>query len=106
MFLLYSSVGFWTGRTSNVTEPYPDGLTAIFSTRTIDALNQDPRLRSTIISLTEAIALSSTNLGERFRSDSLKNFGTNLADGISHVRSEEKTELKKRGFFDDLGSLF
>ena len=107
LFLIYSSsVGFWTGRTSNETGQYPDGLTAVFSTPTIDALNQDPRLRSAILSLTEAVALSSSDLGERFRSDSLKNFGASLADGISHARSEEQTELKKRGFLDDLGNLF
>jgi len=106
LFLLYSSVGFWTGRTYNATSQYPDSLTAIFSTKTIDALNQDPRLRSAILSLTEAIALSSADLGERFQSDSLKSFGTNLGDGISHARSKQQTELKKRGLFDDLGNLF
>ncbi|RMZ70059.1 kinase isozyme mitochondrial precursor [Pyrenophora seminiperda CCB06] len=103
---LVPAVGFWTGRISHATEQYPDGLTAIFSTHTIDALNQDPRLRSAILSLTEAIAHSSTDLGERFRSDSLKNFGTNLTDGISYIRGKQEIELKKRGFFDDLSNLF
>ncbi|KAI1526875.1 hypothetical protein PtrCC142_008902 [Pyrenophora tritici-repentis] len=106
LFLLFSSCGFWTGRIFSPIEQYPDGLNAIFSTRTIDALNNDPRLRSALLSLTEAIALSSTTLGQRFRSDSLKNFGTNLTDGINHMRSEQRKELKKRSFFDEVGSFF
>ncbi|EFQ87027.1 hypothetical protein PTT_17605 [Pyrenophora teres f. teres 0-1] len=106
LFFLFSSCEFWTEQIFSTTEQYPNGLNAIFSTRTIDALNNDPRLSSALLSLTEAIALSSTTLGQRFRSDGLKNFGTNLADGINHVRSEQRTELKKRSFFDEVGNFF
>lgn len=106
-FLLYSSAAFWFGsRGSFASEHYPDSLTAIFSTQTIDALNQDVRLRSALLSLTEAIALSSSDLGERLRSESLQNFGANLTDGIKHVRSKEGSELKRRDLQDDISSTF
>ncbi|KAF1939792.1 hypothetical protein EJ02DRAFT_513567 [Clathrospora elynae] len=103
VFLLCSSVGFWLGgHAFSSIERYPDSLTAIFSTSTIDALNQDPRLHGALLSLTEAIAQSSTDLGGRLRIESLKNFGTNLTDGVVLVRAKQQSELKKRGIFDDI----
>jgi hypothetical protein len=81
-FLLCSSVGFWFGqRVSNGGERYPETLTAIFSTRTIDALNQD---------------------AQRFRVEGLKDFGTNITDAVGHVRNRHQSELKRRGTLDDM----
>lgn len=107
LFLLFSSLAFWFGEqhiTSNAL--YPQGLTAIFSPQTIDALNQDPRLQDALLSLSEAIAQSSTDLGERFRFESLKSFGTNLTDGVSQLRALQQNDMKKRGLLDDLGQAF
>ncbi|KAF1836476.1 hypothetical protein BDW02DRAFT_238432 [Decorospora gaudefroyi] len=99
-FLLYSSVSFWFGGPNfSHSERYPKSLTTIFSAPTIDALNQDLRLRGALLSLTESIALSSTDLGERFRLHSLKSFGSNISNAAKHVR---QSELRRRGIMDDI----
>jgi hypothetical protein len=102
-FLLYSAVGFWFSQhiPSN-SEQYPESLTAIFSTRTIDALNQDARLHNALLSFTHAIAQSSTDLGERFRLEGLKDFGSNITDAVGHVRNRQQSELKRRGTMGDM----
>ena len=102
-FLFYSSVGFWFGQQIPTTnEEYPDGLTAIFSTQTIDALNKDVRLRGALLSLSEAIAQSTTHLGERYGSDSLKSLGANITGAVGHARNKEQSELKRRGTMGDM----
>jgi hypothetical protein len=103
VFLLYSSIGFWFGQhIPNESEQYPESLTAIFSTRTIDALSQDARLHNALLSFTHAIAQSTTDLGDRFRLEGLKDFGTNITDGVSHFRNRHQSELKRRGTMDDV----
>jgi hypothetical protein len=105
-FLLYSSIGFWFGQHgSGNSIRHPDSLLAIFSPNTIDALNEDPRLRGAVLSLAEAIAQSSTDLGERLRYQSLKDFGANLTDGVAHVRTKQHTELKRRTM-DDMSTAW
>jgi hypothetical protein len=107
LFLLYSSAAFWFGTQKTIaSERYPDSLTAIFTTQTIDALNQDLRLRSTLLSLTEAIAHSSSDLGGRLRLESLKSFGSNLTDGVNNIRNRQQSELKRRDMKDDLSGAF
>lgn len=107
LFLLYSSAAFWfSTQTTIASKQYPDSLTAIFSTQTIDALNQDVQLRGTLLSLTEAIAHSSSDVGEQLRSESLKSFGTHLTDGVRNVRNREKSEMKRRGLKGDISGAF
>jgi hypothetical protein len=102
-FLLCSSVGFWFGQHIHSSgEQYPESITAIFSTRTIDALNQDARLHNALFSFTHAIAQSSTDLGERFRLEGLKEFGINITNAVSHVSNKQQPELRRRGAIGDL----
>jgi hypothetical protein len=102
-FLFYSSVGFWfSQRIPSNSEQHSEILTAIFSKRTVDALNQDARLHSALLSFTHAIAQSSTELGERFRLEGLKSFGTNITDAIGHTRNKQQPELKRRGTMGDM----
>lgn len=105
--LLYSSFGFWYREYSpGIAAQYPSSLTVIFTPETIDALNQDERLREAVISFTEAIAHSSTELGERFQVKGLRSFGLNLTDGIGHFRSTQQSELKKRDLLSDIGKAY
>ncbi|KAH7071834.1 hypothetical protein BKA63DRAFT_418271 [Paraphoma chrysanthemicola] len=85
---------------------YPASLTAIFTPETIDALNHDPRLQDALLSLTEAIAETSTDLGDRFRFQHLKRFGANLTDGITHLRVKQQSAKRKRGLLQDLSGTF
>lgn len=104
-FLSYSSVRFWlSGQSLVTTDEYPKGLTAIFSTDSIDALNRDPRLQDALLSLTAVVAHSSADLGRRFGWEELRSFGTNLTDGVDRVRSEQQYKKKKRGVVDDIGT--
>ncbi|KAH7343120.1 hypothetical protein BKA66DRAFT_543869 [Pyrenochaeta sp. MPI-SDFR-AT-0127] len=105
-FLLYSSVGFWVHeRGLGGGQQYPHQLTSIFSTETIEALRKDRRLQDTLLAFTETIAESSTNLGERFRLDGLKSFGTNITESLIHFRLKQQPKLRKRQL-DDLGQAF
>ncbi|KAG9195272.1 hypothetical protein G6011_00392 [Alternaria panax] len=107
LFLLYSSAAFWFGtQTTIASERYPDSLTAIFAPQTIDALNEDVRLRSALLSLTAAVAHSSNDIGGRFHLESLKNFGSNLTNGINNIRNKHSSELKRRDMKDDLSGAF
>lgn len=107
VFLFCSSVGFWFGgQKPIISEHYPESLRAIFSTETIDALSQDPRLHDALFSLTEAIARSSTDLGKRFNSEGLRSFGTNLTDGVGHVRSKFQLDVKRRDLLEDISGAF
>jgi hypothetical protein len=107
LFLLCSSGAFWFGtQRTFASEQYPESLTAIFSTQTIGALNQDMRLRSALLSLTEALAHSSSDIGDRLRLEGLKSFGSNLTDGVNKVRNKHELELKRRGLKDDILSTF
>jgi hypothetical protein len=104
---LCSSAAFWLGTQRAIaSEQYPDSLKAIFSTQTIDALNQDIRLRNALLSLTEAIAQSSSDLGERLRLEGLQSFGTNLTDSVNGIRNKQQSELKRRDLQDDISGTF
>ncbi|KAH7084117.1 hypothetical protein FB567DRAFT_75732 [Paraphoma chrysanthemicola] len=85
---------------------YPASLKAIFTPETIDALNHDPQLQDALLSLTEAIAETSTDLGDRFRFQHLKRFGANLTDGITLLRSTQQFAKRKRGLLQDLSGTF
>jgi hypothetical protein len=107
LFMLYSSAAFWYSTQITIaSERYPDSLTAIFTPQTIDALNQDGRLHDALLSLTDAIAYSSSDIGRRFRLESLKSFGSNLTDGVNNLRNKHRLELKRRDLKDDLSGAF
>ena len=53
-----------------------------------------------------AIAYSSSDIGRRFRLESLKSFGSNLTDGVNNLRNKHRLELKRRDLKDDLSGAF
>jgi hypothetical protein len=91
---------------SNATGRHSTSLTTILSPETIDAMNRDPRLRDTLLSLTEMIAQTSTDLGERFHFQHLKRLGANLTDGLTLLREVQQSGNAKRGLFEDIRSGF
>jgi len=106
LFFLCSTAAFWVGTQETIArEQYPESLKSIFSSQTIDALNQDVRLRSALLSLTEAIAQSSSDIGGYFHMESLKSFGANLTDGVNHIRYQQQSELKTRDLKDTTGTF-
>ncbi|KAL6160798.1 hypothetical protein ACJBU6_01317 [Exserohilum turcicum] len=84
-------------------DDYPESITAIFSTQTIDALNQDRQLHEALLSLTTAVALSSTDLGDRYGWENLRSFGGNLTSGVEHFRNKQVETEGKRGLIEDIG---
>ncbi|ENI01923.1 hypothetical protein COCC4DRAFT_52618 [Bipolaris maydis ATCC 48331] len=104
-FLSYSSVGFWiSGQNPDVTSDYPHGLTAIFSTRTLDSLNQDPHFHDALLSLTAIVAHSSADLGGKFGWEELRSFGTNLTDGVSRIRDKQQRRHKRQDPLANFGA--
>jgi hypothetical protein len=79
----------------------------ILSTKTINALYEDAQLRSALLSLTEQLGQTSNELGQRFGIESVRSFGTDLANNVVELRKRQETGQKqKREFFDDLGKAF
>ncbi|KAF2034210.1 hypothetical protein EK21DRAFT_108249 [Setomelanomma holmii] len=81
-------------------------LTSIFSPNTIDALNRDGRLQDALLSLAEAIAETSTDLGDLFRFQHLKRAGSNLTEGVMQLRAAQRSKLAQRGLLQDMGATF
>ncbi|KAJ4983546.1 hypothetical protein SVAN01_10962 [Stagonosporopsis vannaccii] len=84
---------------------YPDSLTAFLSAKTIAALKQDARLHCAVLSLTESVAQTSNDIGQRFGIASMEDFGATLGNSISELRKRDDLAGRKRGLLDDMGGL-
>jgi hypothetical protein len=102
-FFLFTIVGLGYDRYIFVNnhEPYPDSLTAILSKDTIVALKEDARLHHAILGLTESIARTSSEIGQRYGFEGVKSFGTNLTESITELRKRHDVKGRKRGLIDD-----
>ncbi|KAL6708012.1 hypothetical protein ACN47E_003446 [Coniothyrium glycines] len=100
-FLLCSSVGFWYNHFKTASQTrHPSSLAAIFSGDTLDALNRDARLHNALLSFADALAESSTNFGERYRLDGLKELGVGIRKGSQQARTlQELRRNEKNNFF-------
>ncbi|XP_014554401.1 hypothetical protein COCVIDRAFT_39714 [Bipolaris victoriae FI3] len=104
-FLSYSSVGFWiSGQSPDTTGDYPHSLAAIFSTRTLNSLNQDPQFHDALLSLTAIVAHSSADLGGRFGWEELRSFGTNLTNGVGRIRKKQQHRRKRQDPLANFGA--
>lgn len=108
VFFFYASSGLWIDgwRSVGVKTEYPDSLTAIFTPETIDMLYKDARLHDALISLTTAIAETSSNVGDRYGFQNIKDFGQSLNEVTAHVRNTQQSGNHKRGFFDLIQNAF
>lgn len=87
---------------SNTQEPYPKSLHAILSTDTITALKNDARLHHAFLGLTESIARTSSDVGQRYGFEGVKSFGTDLTKSMMEFRERHDVKVGKRGLVDDI----
>jgi hypothetical protein len=100
---LYALVGVWFTEwlSGTLATHRSDELSSILSPETIDALYEDARLNHAIMSLTEAVAETTKNMGETYQSEGLKDFARNLTGQLAKMKNTSKKTLrKKRGLFD------
>jgi hypothetical protein len=81
----------------------PEDLTTFLSAETITALKNDARLHYALLSLTETIAHTSSDLGQTWGLTSVQEFGHALTENIAELRKRHDVQSQKRGLLDDLG---
>lgn len=99
---LYALVGisFTKWVSGNIESHRYDGLSNILSPDTIDALYEDARLNYAIMSLTDAVAETTKNIGETYKSEGLKDFARNLTCQLAKMRNTNQKLKRKRGLLD------
>lgn len=80
----------------------PDTFTSYLSTETISALKEDARLHQALLGLTESIALTSSDVGQRLGLEGMENFGTTLTDRITELRKRHNVGGRKRALVDEM----
>ncbi|KAH7128592.1 hypothetical protein B0J11DRAFT_578782 [Dendryphion nanum] len=104
---LYFFVGIWLTEWVSESQPQKqDAFFGILSPVTVNAINEDIRLNHAIISLTETIVQASTNLGEQYDSDHLRDFAMTLNEQLKHIRNVKTAKRRKRGFLEDISGIF
>ncbi|KAH6629333.1 hypothetical protein C7974DRAFT_359048 [Boeremia exigua] len=81
---------------------YLESFTSFLSADTIAALREDARLHHAILGLTETIAQTSSDIGQRYGIGSMRNFGTTLTESISELRKRDDGIHQKRGMLEDM----
>lgn len=105
-FLLYASLGIWFNdfiSTDLAPRHSPDGFDQYISPETIDALYTDTRLHKAFLSLTDALAKTSSDLGETYHFDGLRDFGRDLNEEVAKWRDAPPPERRRRGLKDLFG---
>jgi hypothetical protein len=70
-------------------------LDAFFSPETVDTLYEDARRHRTLLSITEAVARASMDLGEEHGSEGLKRLGKNFKEKSTRMKRMEMPEKRK-----------
>lgn len=78
-----------------------EGSTNFLSKETIAALKDDARLHHALLGLTESIAQTSSDLGQRFGMEGVKGFGTALTESITELRKRQAIEGQKSRLLND-----
>jgi hypothetical protein len=81
---------------------YPGTLTTFLSVDTITALKEDARLHHALLGLTESLARTSSDIGQRYGFEGVKSFGTFLTDSVTELRKRHDIKSPKRGLVDDM----
>ena len=81
---------------------YPENLTTFLSADTITALKEDARLHYALLGLTESIAHSSSDIGQRYGFGGMEQFGALLTDSITELRKRHGSRSQKRALVDDM----
>ena len=81
---------------------YPDTFTAFLSADTITALREDARLHHTLLGLTDSLARTSSDIGQRYGFEGVKSFGTFLTESVTELRKRHDVKSPKRGLVGDM----
>ncbi|KAF2676878.1 hypothetical protein K458DRAFT_436943 [Lentithecium fluviatile CBS 122367] len=102
-FLLYASIGLWFNQwiMNGYSVRPPNVLDGVLSPETLDALYDDARLHGALLSLTEAVAKASSDYGNTYNSDGLKDFGKNLTGEVERIKaaSASTKRTNRQGLF-------
>ncbi|KAJ8112280.1 hypothetical protein OPT61_g5317 [Boeremia exigua] len=82
--------------------PYTGSLTTFLSTETITALKEDARLHHALLGLTESLARSSCDIGQRYGIGTMEEFGVTLKDSITELRKRNDVVVQSRGLLEDI----
>ena len=88
---------------TNHPETAPNTLTTFLSAETINALKKDTRLHYALLGLTESLARTSSDIGQRYEFEGVKNFGSSVTDSITELRKRHDVKSRRRGLVDDMG---
>lgn len=104
--ILYLLAGSWFSAwiSGDFQPKRADGIYGILSPETVDALYEDARLNEALLSLTEAMAQTTENLGEKLDSDGLRSFSRNLTEQLAKMKIAQP-QRRKRGLLEDLGNM-
>lgn len=83
-----------------------DNALGFLSAESVTALKDDARLHHALLGLSETIALTSSDLGQRYGIAGVAEFGVALGDSVAELRKRNNLEVQKRGLFDDIRNGF
>ncbi|KAG9198595.1 hypothetical protein G6514_009771 [Epicoccum nigrum] len=76
------------------------------SADSVTALKDDARLHHALLGLSESLALTSSDLGQRYGFAGVADFGVALGDSVAELKKRNNLEAQKRGLFDDIRNGF
>jgi hypothetical protein len=105
-FLLYASLGIWFNEFISAglaPRHSPDAFDKYISAETVDALFSDTRLHKALLSLTDAVAKTASDLGETYHNNGLRDFGRDLNKEVAKWEVASPSESRRRGLIDLFG---
>lgn len=76
---------------------------ALLSAETITALKNDARLHYALLGISETIAHTSIDLGQRMGLKAVHELGSSLKESVTELRKRDDVKIQTRGLLEDLG---
>ncbi|KAF2998804.1 hypothetical protein E8E13_001143 [Curvularia kusanoi] len=92
----YDRYFFAHTRNPDVTDQF-----GFLSAESVAALKDDARLHHALLGLTESIAHTSSELGQKYGLEGVADFGLALGDSMVELRKRNELEAQKRGLLED-----
>lgn len=103
LLFTFAGLGYDRYVFAHTRDSHAEGLTAFLSVDTITALKDDAALHNALLGLTETIAHTSSDLGQRFGLEGVEGFGMALTQSITELRKRNDVKSRKRDVVDDMG---
>ncbi|KAF1926890.1 uncharacterized protein M421DRAFT_394471 [Didymella exigua CBS 183.55] len=105
LLFTFAGLGYDRYVFTNTLNSNTEGFTAFLSADTITAIKDDARLHHALLSFTESIAHTSSDLGHRLDLSGVQEFGHALSQSVVELRKRHDVRSRKRSSLDDVSQV-